>query len=248
MTFFFIKAVHISFMNHRRGFSSVLERERKANKIRSILREIRKKDVSNETILDIGTGNGAIASYFGDLSSVVTSVDIIDERTVRGRFEFRLIQDGTLPFSDESFDIVISNHVIEHLENQLEHVAEISRVLKPDGIAYLATPNRLWPWEFHYRLPLLHYLPLTIFTWLLYTFGKYKEKVMLLSYFKLHRLLNSHFDCLLYSDKVCKQPRRYGMTCPVYLAKFLDILPLGFYTMIAGLHPTLIFVLRKKTD
>jgi SAM-dependent methyltransferase len=233
-------------MNHRGGFSSNLDRERKANKIRSILRETRKKDISHETILDIGTGNGAIASYFGDLSSFVTSVDIEDGRTVRGRFEFRLIQNETLPFHDESFDIVISNHVIEHLSDQPGHIAEISRVLKPDGVAYLATPNRLWPWEFHYHIPLLHYLPLTIFTWLLKTFGKYKERVTLLSYFKLHGLLKSHFDCLLYSDRVIKQPGRYGMTCPVYLAKLLNILPLSCYTTIAGLHPALIFVLRKK--
>jgi SAM-dependent methyltransferase len=235
-------------MNHRRGFSSNLGRERKAIKIQTILRETRKKDITDEAILDIGTGNGAIASYFGDISSFVTSVDIEDERTVHGRFEFRLIQNEVLPFHDESFDIVISNHVIEHLNNQPRHIAEISRVLRPNGVAYLATPNRLWPWEFHYRIPLLHYLPLVIFTWLLKTFGKYKERVMLLSYFKIHRLLKSHFDCLLYSDRVIKQPSRYGITCPINLDKLLNSLPLGFYTLIAGLHPTLIFVLRKKTD
>lgn len=233
-------------MIHRIGFSSILDRERKAIKIRTILREVREKDVSNEVILDIGTGSGAIASYFGDLSRFVTSVDIEDMRTVHGRFEFKRIQGETLPFPDEAFDIVISNHVIEHLAHQYGHVAEISRILKPDGIAYLATPNRLWPWEFHYRLPLLHYLPPRIFARLLKAFGKYRETVLLLSCFKLRRLLRRHFDCLMYSDKVLKQPARYGMVCPTYLVKLLNVLPLGFYRMMAGLHPTLIFVLRKK--
>jgi hypothetical protein len=52
--------------------------------------------------------------------------------------------------------------VIEHVgarPDQLAHLSEIARVLKNDGIAYLATPNRWTLVEPHFRLPLLSWVP-----------------------------------------------------------------------------------------
>jgi hypothetical protein len=52
--------------------------------------------------------------------------------------------------------------VIEHVgarPDQLAHLREIARVLKDDGIAYLATPNRWTIVEPHFRLPLLSWVP-----------------------------------------------------------------------------------------
>jgi SAM-dependent methyltransferase len=52
--------------------------------------------------------------------------------------------------------------VIEHVgarPDQLAHLREIARVLKDDGIAYLATPNRWAVVEPHFRLPLLSWVP-----------------------------------------------------------------------------------------
>lgn len=65
-----------------------------------------------------------------------------------------------LPFADQSFDIVFSNSVIEHVgdwESQQQFAAEIARV----GRAYwVQTPNRGFPVEPHLMTPFLHYLPL----------------------------------------------------------------------------------------
>jgi hypothetical protein len=64
-----------------------------------------------------------------------------------------------LPFADQSFDIVFSNSVIEHVgdwESQRQFAAEIARV----GRAYwVQTPNRGFPVEPHMMTPFLHYLP-----------------------------------------------------------------------------------------
>lgn len=64
-----------------------------------------------------------------------------------------------LPFRDESFDLVFSNAVIEHvgsLEDQAAMAREVARV----GRAwFLTTPNRWYPFEFHTRLPLIGWLP-----------------------------------------------------------------------------------------
>ena len=50
---------------------------------------------------------------------------------------------STLPFSDESFDLVTANMVVEHLEAPETQFREIARILKPDGVFILHTPNRL---------------------------------------------------------------------------------------------------------
>ena len=45
-----------------------------------------------------------------------------------------------MPFADNSFDSVLCNHVLEHLNNDLQALGEIRRVLKPGGWAILQVP------------------------------------------------------------------------------------------------------------
>jgi SAM-dependent methyltransferase len=45
-----------------------------------------------------------------------------------------------IPFEDRAFDLVIANHVLEHVADDLKALAEIHRVLKPGGYAILQTP------------------------------------------------------------------------------------------------------------
>lgn len=64
-----------------------------------------------------------------------------------------------LPFPDQSFDLVFSNSVIEHVgpwERQVQFALEIARV----GRAYFVqTPNRRFPVEQHLLTPFVHWLP-----------------------------------------------------------------------------------------
>ena len=46
-----------------------------------------------------------------------------------------------LPFADDSFDVVVSDDVIEHLVDTDSYAREISRVLAPKGWLFLSTPN-----------------------------------------------------------------------------------------------------------
>ena len=64
-----------------------------------------------------------------------------------------------LPFRDNSFDVVFSNSVIEHLgnaERQVEFAAEVARV---GAGYYIQTPNRRFPIEQHLFTPFLHFFP-----------------------------------------------------------------------------------------
>lgn len=48
-----------------------------------------------------------------------------------------------LPYTDNAFDVVICNHVLEHIPDDRKAIAEISRVLSPNGHALIATGNLL---------------------------------------------------------------------------------------------------------
>ena len=99
-------------------------------------------------LLEIGTGSGGIAHWFAhhpQLRCEVVAVDVCDNRQLHEGYAFQQVEGVDLPFEEASFDAVISNHVIEHVgdaQAQARHLAEIRRVMKPDGVGYLAVPNR----------------------------------------------------------------------------------------------------------
>jgi SAM-dependent methyltransferase len=116
-------------------------------------------------LLEIGTGAGGIAHYFANhpqLHCEVHAVDVVDNRQVVDGYAYRQVAGVELPFPEATFDVVISNHVIEHVgdaQAQSRHLAEIRRVMKPDGVGYLAVPNRWMLTEPHYRLMFLSWWP-----------------------------------------------------------------------------------------
>lgn len=116
-------------------------------------------------MLEIGTGSGGIAHYFAKHATLgcnVTAVDVVDNRLVRDGYIYHQVSGVELPFGGASFDVVITNHVIEHVGSaaaQRRHLAEVRRVLKPDGVGYLAVPNRWMVTEPHYHLKFLSWWP-----------------------------------------------------------------------------------------
>jgi hypothetical protein len=65
-----------------------------------------------------------------------------------------------MPFGDDTFDLVFSSAVIEHVgrrENQARFIRECVRVSRK--YVFITTPNRYYPIELHTALPLLHWLP-----------------------------------------------------------------------------------------
>lgn len=62
--------------------------------------------------------------------------------------------DGAIfPYSDSSFSLVLTSHVMEHVCDRDLFLSEVSRVLTPDGMLVVLVPNscwRLWSWATHY--------------------------------------------------------------------------------------------------
>jgi SAM-dependent methyltransferase len=73
--------------------------------------------------------------------------------------QFALSAGDRLPLRDGALDLIVFNHIYEHVVDPIAVVEELCRVLADDGIMYLALANRLGIMEPHYRLPFLSYLP-----------------------------------------------------------------------------------------
>jgi SAM-dependent methyltransferase len=73
------------------------------------------------------------------------------------------------PYAANTFDTIISNEVIEHVDDDTQTIQEMARILKPGGRVVIFCPNRWYPFETHghywrgtYHFgntPLINYLP-----------------------------------------------------------------------------------------
>jgi len=100
-------------------------------------------------ILDLGCGTGYGAASLAASGAEVTAVDVSEESIeyarrahARAGVTFRQLEGARLPFGDETFDLVVSFQVIEHVADDAGFVAEAARVLRRDGALLVTTPNR----------------------------------------------------------------------------------------------------------
>ncbi len=109
-------------------------------------------------VLDVG---GTVDIW--KLAPVMPRLVLLNQARARheiGAGEAVVLGDGdSLPFADQSFDLVFSNSVIEHVGSRAEQArfaAEIARVGKQ---YWVQTPNRYFPIEQHLWTPFVHWLP-----------------------------------------------------------------------------------------
>jgi ubiquinone/menaquinone biosynthesis C-methylase UbiE len=108
------------------------------------------KYIKNKVVLNAACGRG----YGGNIllkgkPKKIVCVDI-DKDSISyarnnfkdNRLAFQVANVEKLPFKDNSFDVIISIETIEHLKNTGLFLSQIKRVLKPNGLLILSTPNK----------------------------------------------------------------------------------------------------------
>lgn len=104
---------------------------------------------AGKRVLDIGCGTGYGTAELAKLAASATGIDLSNEAVAYAREHFpgpTFLEAPAqkLPFSEAAFDLVTAFEVIEHLEDWAKLLAEASRVLTPEGLLLVSTPNTLY--------------------------------------------------------------------------------------------------------
>lgn len=221
-------------------------RLKKSGKIIKIIS--RYKDIGISKILDIGCGSGYLDSILSKQAELYAGVDFVDERKAED-FTFLVSSALYLPFKNSSFDIVICNHVIEHVPEQDKVLGEINRVLKEDGVCYITSPNKLWPIEPHLKLPFLSLLPRRIADAYVRIAGKGKNyDIYPMTYAQFSNKLERLFRIENFTLEILKAPNEYGFEGKLYsILAASKHLPKAVLDFINLFLPNWIIILRKKS-
>ncbi len=212
-------------------------------------------------VLEFGCNFGASSVMLASMGAEVTAIDINPTYVniassnaraygVSGHVEFLHVSDTRkLPFSDNAFDLVVCNSVLEYVEDDhLDQVlGEIDRVLKAGGILFvLGTSSRLWPREVHSGVWLVNYLPRVMDPVLRKVVPNIERG---LNPWRLVRRM-AGYENLDISDRDCSlmeakrrimSPRKYN------LLRLFRLVSMGFGTSLGLLMPSIMVALKKPS-
>ena len=126
----------------------------------------------DKKVLDIGCGAAGKTLYYASLGAKeVIGLDVVPhyqeeaeqlakEKNLQDRFKFVLGDGAALPMADNTFDTIIMNDAMEHVDNPEAVLEECYRVLKPNGKLYINFPPYHHPYGAHLSdamgLPWIH--------------------------------------------------------------------------------------------
>lgn len=119
-------------------------------------------------VLDIGCGAGAQAKFWLDKHHRYWGIDINQplinlarERAQKDGLDarFEVGSATALPYADASMDVCVLPELLEHVQDWKGCVNEAVRVLRPHGLIYISTSNKLCPAQEEFNLPFYSWYP-----------------------------------------------------------------------------------------
>jgi SAM-dependent methyltransferase len=104
---------------------------------------------AGKRVLDLPSGEGYGSNLLAGVAESVIGIDIAPDAVAHASQKYRrdnlsyLAASGTnVPLPDASFDFIVSFEMIEHIHEQDAFLREVDRLLKPDGLFMISSPNR----------------------------------------------------------------------------------------------------------
>lgn len=226
----------------------------RAARIVAVLEDFSGVPLDTATLLDVGVSHGLIAVVLAERVKWTLGVDVDAtalavaraEAPARGRLDLALGSGMRLPFKDECMDLVVCNHVYEHVPDANALMREIARVLRPGGACYFAGGHRLQVVEPHYRLPFLSWLPRPWADGYLRATGRgraYRERFV--APWTLPALFTAFASQRDVTGDVLRRCHRYGLGPRWLQSALAALLPLSLARLVGFALPTHVWMLRK---
>lgn len=134
------------------------------SKYAHLRKEIARRGIEVRDVLEVGCGSATMAAFFAKDGATVHALDASEGAldAARRRFASEGVQGHfhhgnafKLPFPDGTFDLVMSNGLLEHFEDMTPVVKEMVRVLRPGGLSFQDIVPRKFSTTWLFDVPLL---------------------------------------------------------------------------------------------
>lgn len=231
-------------------------RDRKALAILHTMSAALGPDVVRGRWLDVGCGSGGIAAT---LAQHVARVDGIDAEPwdrwasfMQANPNLNLMSgicDGPAPPGPAAaYEVIICNQVYEHVSDPQRLLANIHRMLAPDGSCYFAGPNLLWPIEPHVYWPFVHWIKRTTALRLMEALGS-KDTANLDAYSAHLWRLNAWFEASGFQVRNAIPDRlrsAQGSGIAARAARLIGTAPGVLHSALLPFAPSFVFILSKS--
>jgi ubiquinone/menaquinone biosynthesis C-methylase UbiE len=237
----------------------LLDKEYKQPKVLKMLAVLKDAGLIEEKkkklAVDIGCSGGFFASELARYFDQVVGFDIdihalrlAHENIKSDNLAFVVGDSLRLPLADNSVDLIVCNHVYEHVPDPEQMFREIYRVLNIRGGCYLGSASKLTFIEPHYHLPILSWLPKSLAHKYMKLSGKgeyYYENLR--NYKEILKLIQS-FVVQDYTLRIIKDPDMFHAYDLLPESGFLRKVPLTLWKICYKFLPTYIFILKKNKN
>lgn len=163
------------------------------------------KPIKEIAVLDVGSGTGEYCFAMEKYVKTIVGVEPFTEAYLIAKKRAKQKKSKIVFYNDlienfntkHKFDLILCLTVIEHMPQAKDSFKNIFSVLRKSGTIYLTAPNKLWPYESHYKLYFLSWFPIGIANLYMRLAGRgttYNDSAYSKSYFGMRSFFNQ-FKC-----------------------------------------------------